>query len=131
MAATQQVKSKLEAFLADKKIDTRRLLATSKTLENLQPEDRAVKLKRLQARKKEGSEKVEAPKGRSGRPISQRTLNAVFGGMLVSGPAKTRILRAVNYLLEKKKAEPTDLKTLFGNNPAGSKSAKKEEKTEE
>lgn len=128
MAEAQQKKSQLEAFLADKKIDTRRLIATSKTLENLQPEDRAVKLKRSQARKKEGSEKVEAPKGRSGRPVSQRTLNAVFGGHVISGPAKTRILRAVNFLLEKKKGEPTDLKTLFGNNPP---KAKKEEKTEE
>jgi len=106
-------KSKLAAFLADKKIDARRLIATSKRLENLQPEDRAVKLKRLQARKKEGSEKVEAPKGRSGRPVSQRTLDAAFTGGVVSGPAKTRILRAVNAVLAAKKAEPTDLRSLF------------------
>lgn len=127
MAEAQQNKSKLEAFLADKKIDTRRLLATSKRLENLHPEDRAVKLKKLQARKKEGSEKVEAPKGRSGRPVSQRTLDAAFSGGVVSGPAKTRILRAVNFLLEKKKAEPTDLKSLFAANPNPKPKAEKAE----
>lgn len=115
--AEAQNQSKLAAFLADKKIDTRRLLSTSKRLENLQPADRAVKLKKAQARAKEGSEKVEAPKGRSGRPISQRTLDAVFAGGPVSGPAKTRILRAVNFLLEQKKAPATDLNSLFEKNP--------------
>lgn len=106
-------KSKLEAFLADKKIDTRRLLATSKRLENLRPEDRATRLAKAKARKTEGGEKVEAPKGRSGRPVSQRQIEIAFAGGSVAGPAKTRILRAVNHLLEQKKAEPVDLRALF------------------
>lgn len=105
-------KSKLEAFLAEKKIDARRLLATSKRLENLRPEDRATRLAKAQARKTEGAEKVTG-KTRSGRPLSQRVIDVAFAGGSVAGPAKTRILRAVNHLLEQKKAEPVDLRALF------------------
>ena len=34
-------------------------------------------------------------------------------GGTVSGPTKTRILKAVNHLLEQKKQEKVDLKALF------------------
>jgi hypothetical protein len=40
--------------------------------------------------------------------VSQAT-----AGKPVSGPAKTRLLRAVNRLLEQKKQAAVDLKTLF------------------
>lgn len=106
-------KTKLEAFLTEKKIDSRRLLATSKRLETLRPEDRATRLKKAQARRTEGAPKVEAPKGRSGRPVSPRALSAAFAGQPVTGPVKTRILNAVNHLLAQKKAEAVDLRALF------------------
>jgi hypothetical protein len=36
-----------------------------------------------------------------------------LGGQAISGPTKQRILRAVNYLLEQKKKDKVDLRTLF------------------
>ena len=59
----------------------------------------------------EGAEKPGKP--RSGRPATSRALAAAAAGKTVSGPTKTRLLRAVNVLLEQKKKSATDLKTLF------------------
>ena len=89
--------SKLETFLNENKIDTRRLLATSRQIERLRPEDRAIKLKQSQARKSEDGKKPEGlDKPRSGRPVTERGLRTALAGESVSGPQKTRILRAVN-----------------------------------
>lgn len=108
--------SKFAQFLADNKIDPRRIAAASKKLEGLQPEDRAKRLARRNAKKSEtkpaeGAEKPTKP--RSGRPATGRALAAASAGKPVSGPTKTRLLRAVNYLLEQKKKSVTDLKSLF------------------
>ncbi len=40
-------------------------------------------------------------------------MTAALAGAPVSGPTKTRILRAVNHLLEQKKQDKVDLKALF------------------
>jgi hypothetical protein len=40
-------------------------------------------------------------------------LNNVLAGKPVAGPAKTRLLRAVNYILAQKKKDPVDLRALF------------------
>ena len=63
---------------------------------------------------KEG-DKAETGKPRSGRPVTPRALSAAMkgGATAVSGPTKQRILRAVNYLLEQKKKDKVELKTLF------------------
>jgi hypothetical protein len=108
--------SKFAQFLTDNKIDPRRVAAASFKLERLRPEDRAKRLARRNAKKSdakpaEGAEKPAKP--RSGRPATGRLLNAAQAGKPVSGPAKTRLLRAVNHVLEQKKKSPTDLKTLF------------------
>jgi hypothetical protein len=108
--------SKFAQFLADNKIDPRRVAAASKKLEGLRPEDRAKRLARRNAKKSEtkpaeGAEKPGKP--RSGRPATGRALSAANAGKPVSGPTKTRLLRAVNYLLEQKKKTVTDLKSLF------------------
>ena len=113
--------SKLSTFLASKKIDPRRVLIASRKLEALRPEDRA--LRHARKNKKEGAADAgggddkkapEAPrKPRSGRPVTHRALDAALHGKKISGPAKTRLLRAVNHLLEQKKADKVDLKTLF------------------
>ena len=109
--------TKIEAFLKDKKIDPRRVLAASAELERLRPEDRALRLARRLARKSEDGGKKkegEAPKKpRSGRPVTPRALTAALTGKEVAGPAKTRILRAVNHVLAAKKQEPVDLRALF------------------
>jgi len=102
--------TKLQKFLTSKKLDARRLLAASYKLERLTLADRAIKAKK--GNKAEGAEKV-TDKPRSGRPVTQRALNDLFAGKTISGPTKQRILRAVNALLESKKQEKVDLKTLF------------------
>lgn len=115
--------SKLAQFLAAKKLDARRLLVASKKLEGLRPEDRMIKLQKRRPAAASGGEgggeggeaaKKEPPKKpRSGRPVTWRALAAAMKGAPLSGPTKTRILRAVNHLLEQKKGEKVDLKTLF------------------
>src|SRR4051794_9969966 len=95
--------SKFAQFLTANKIDPRRVAAASRELERLRPEDRAKKLARRTAKKSETkpAEGAENPaKPRSGRPATSRLLDAAAAGKAVSGPAKTRLLRAVNHLLE-------------------------------
>lgn len=110
-------KSKLADFLSAKKIDWRRLVAASRRLERLRPEDRAIRLAKRHARagaaEGGGEEKKESPKPRSGRPVTHRAIHAALHGKVVSGPTKTRILRALNAILEQKKAEKVDLKAVF------------------
>jgi len=112
--------SKFEQFLSDNKIDPRRLLAASKKLEQLRPEDRALRLARRRSKSGEAGSKPPAEgeqsapkKPRSGRPITGRLLSAATAGKPVTGPAKTRLLKAVNHVLEQKKKKPVDLKALF------------------
>lgn len=105
--------SKLQTFLTENKLNTKRLLAVSHTLETLRIEDRRLKLERRRSKKAEGGEKKEVAKPRSGRPVTQRALDAALAGTAVSGPTKQRILRAVNQLLEQKKKDKVELKTLF------------------
>jgi hypothetical protein len=105
--------SKLQTFLAQNKLNTKRLLAVSHTLETLQKEDRTLKLERRRNKKAEGGEKKEVAKPRSGRAVTPRSMEAALTGGTISGPTKQRILRAVNFLLEQKKKDKVDLKTLF------------------
>ena len=110
--------TKIEDFLKEKKIDPRRILAASSDLERFRLEDRGIRLLKAQARKSEDPVKKKeaaAKKGRSGRPVTQRALDAVFAGKQISGPQKTRILRAVNALLEQKKLEKVELAAIFEN----------------
>ena len=111
--------NKLTTFLDSNKLNPKRLLAVSHKLETLQRADRIIKLGKRQGKKaadagtaKEGDAK-ETGKPRSGRPVTPRALEAALGGKGVSGPTKQRILRAVNYLLEQKKKDKVELKTLF------------------
>jgi hypothetical protein len=103
--------SKLEQFLSDKKIDQRQLLSVSKDLESLRDEDRAIRLARR--KKGEGEEKKETKKPRSGKPITPVTLGKIFANKAVTGPTKTRVLRAVNTILERKKQPAVALADLF------------------
>jgi len=108
-------KSKFASFLASKKLDARRVLVASHDLEKLRPEDRAIKLAKRRAKGAEGGEGApkETRKPRSGRPVTQRAIDAALAGKPISGPTKTRLLKAINHLLEQKKAEKVDLKALF------------------
>lgn len=107
--------SKLEQFLTSKKIDRRQLLAVSKDIEGLRPEDRAIKLAKRKGKgegAKEGDKK-ETRKVRSGRPIGATALNKILADKDVSGPTRTRVLRAVNAILARKKQAEVALADLF------------------
>ena len=113
-AAPAATETKFGAFIAAKKLDGRRLILASSDLEKLRPEDRAIRLKRKN--RKEGEKKPEGDanvRPRSGRPVTPRALSAALTGKSMAGPMKTRILRAVNKLLEQKKQEPVTLDVLF------------------
>ena len=104
--------SKFQQFLADNKIDPRRVLVASRRLERLMPEDRLLRLQKRQGAKAEGGEKITT-KPRSGRPVTQRLLDRAVAGGPITGSAKTRLLRAVNRVLEQKKKAATELRSLF------------------
>ena len=107
--------TKFSQFIASKKLDTRRIVAASHALETLTLEDRRIKLAKRNG-KKEGADPSapkETRKPRSGRAVTPRALTAAMTGGTLSGPTKTRILRAVNHLLEQKKKDKVELKTLF------------------
>jgi hypothetical protein len=109
--------NKFVQFLQDNKIDPRRLIVASHQIEKLRPEDRKAKLaKRLAKGGKapaEGEAAKEAGKRRSGRPVTPRLLATVTAGKAVTGPAKTRLLRALNRVLEQKKKKAVELKSIF------------------
>jgi hypothetical protein len=116
MAKSETAKSsKFADFISTKKIDPRRILIASKKLEAFRPEDRAIRLAKRLARSSEGGEGApkETRKSRSGRPVTNRAIEAAIQGGAISGPTKTRILRAVNHILEQKKLDPVDLRALF------------------
>jgi hypothetical protein len=110
--------SKFQSFLEANGIDPRRILAVSREIEKLRPEDREIRLIRRQAKaseKKLEGEAAEkaAKKPRSGRPITERQLRDARAGKPLPGPAKTRLVRALNHLLGQKKKDPADLRALF------------------
>jgi hypothetical protein len=108
--------TKFSQFIAAKKLDKRRILAASHRIERLRPEDRIIKLNKRRARAAgDAADKAakETRKPRSGRPVTPRALDAAVQGTPISGPMKTRLLQAVNQLLEQKKQEKVDLHALF------------------
>lgn len=111
----KEMATKLDDFLKEKKIDPRRILAASAEMERLRPEDRAIKLAQRKARRSEDKKKegLAAKKPRSGRPLTQRAIDAAIQGKDISGPSKTRLLKAVNKILEQKKQDPVTLHALF------------------
>ncbi|MSP24564.1 MAG: hypothetical protein EXR75_05250 [Myxococcales bacterium] len=109
--------SKLENWLTENKIDPRRVVAASHIIERLTPADRAVKLKVRLARKKEQPKPVGLAKPHTGRPLSDASLGKALNGITVSGPTKSRVLRAVNRILEQRKKAPVLLRDLFDQPP--------------
>lgn len=104
--------SKLETFIAENKINRHQLLAVSRKLEALRPEDRALKLAKRKGAKEE-EKKTVAGKPRTGRPLTVVALDKIFAGKEVTGPTKTRVLRAINTILERRKQNKVELVALF------------------
>jgi len=123
--------SKIEDFLKEKKIDPRRLLVASTELERLRLEDRKLRLAKRSARKSEDAAKkkegLALKKPRSGRPVTQEAITAAFAGKTISGPQKTRILRALNHVLVAKKLEKIELAAIFEPTPRPKKKVVVEE----
>ncbi len=112
--------SKFAQFIQDNKIDPRRLLVVSKRIERLQPADRKVKFDKSRAKKSEApaaaaadGEKKAPTKPRSGRPVTPRLITAATEGKPVAGAAKTRLVRAVNRILEQRKKPAVDVRAIF------------------
>lgn len=108
--------SKLEDFLKQQKIDSRRLIGVSHELESLRPEDRSIRLAKREVRGGQASDAVKekaAQKGRGGRALSAPALQRALSGGKVSGPTKTRIVRAVNSVLTQRKKSEVALRDLF------------------
>src|SRR5687767_1154684 len=105
MATTES--SKFKDFLSEKKIDPRRIIAASTSLERLTREDRKIRLEKRQAKvdgaTPEKKAAAAAKKPRSGRPVTDRAMTAALSGKPISGPQKTGLLRALNHVLEQKK----------------------------
>ena len=111
--------NKLSAFLTKNKINEKRLIVASRQIERLRPEDRAIRLKQRQARKSEDGKKPEGlAKPRSGRTLTAPGIARALKGDRISSPMKTRILRAVNRILEQRKKDQVTLDTLFDLTPA-------------
>lgn len=119
--------SKLENWLTENKIDSRRVCAASHSIERLTPADRSVKLKYRLARKAEQAKPEGLTKPHTGRPLTMPTMGKALAGQFVSGPTKSRVLRAVNSILEQRKKAPVTLRDLFDQPPPKKKAAASEE----
>jgi hypothetical protein len=118
MTKTKENKTdtKFAGFITSKKLDPRRILIASRTIEANRPEDRLIRLKKRLSRAAgdaSGTEVKETRKPRSGRPVTDRAMEAALTGGKLSGPTKTRLVRAINHLLEQKKQAQITLRELF------------------
>jgi hypothetical protein len=105
--------SKFAEFLTAQGIDPRQLIAASRQIERLRPEDRKVRLSRRLARSADSATTEKFAKTRSGHPITEHQVGQASIGGALPAPVKTRLLRAVNRVLELKKQPPVTLKSLF------------------
>lgn len=107
--------SKLASVLNESKIDPIRLVAASHDLESLRFEDKQIKREKKAAAGKDddAAKAARGKKPRSGRPVTERLVSDVLAGKAVSGPAKNRLLRAVNAVRAQKKLAAVELKQLF------------------
>ncbi len=108
--------SKISDFITKEKIDPRRVLSASKTIEGLRPKDRAIRLARGRVRKGKPSEaetELAAQEARSGKAVTKPLFDRVLSGETVSSKARGRVLRAINHILVSKKKDAVKLEDLF------------------
>jgi hypothetical protein len=108
--------SKLSDFLEKEKIDPRRLVAASKRIEGLRPEDRTVRLARRRVRKGDGSDADKEQAGtpvRSGRAVTPPTVDRAVAGKDLPPKAKQRIVRAINHIRSQRKQAEVSKADLF------------------
>ena len=107
-------------FLDEKGVSTDRLLQVSRRLESVRSEDRDLMLQRAQLRRgKAGTSYAEAnlAKPRSGRPLRPGHVRAAMDDKPVTAPVRSKMVRAMNLLLEKKGQGKVSAPQLFGKVP--------------
>ena len=114
-ALLDKAESKFAGYLKENKIDPVRVVYASSQIEALTPADRRIKLAKRQARGKEddSAKAARSVKPRSGRPVTRQLIERAISGSAITGPQKTRILRAVNYIADQKKLSQAELTNLF------------------
>ncbi|GAB4211951.1 MAG: hypothetical protein OHK0013_34150 [Sandaracinaceae bacterium] len=107
--------SKLSDALKNHKIDARRVVLASKALERRTAADHALVAKKaaMKAGKIEKDETVLKSKPRSGRPVTLPQIEKALRGETVSGPTKTRVVRAVNAILAARNKPEVGFRDLF------------------
>jgi len=107
-------------FIREKGLDAEQILRVSRRLESLTDEDRELMRKRAVKRRTaagQSYEEANIAKPRSGRPLRPGHLEAAMNDEPVPGPVRTKLVRAINAILEKKGQEPVRAPQLFGNVP--------------
>ncbi len=107
--------SKLSEYLKNNKIDARRVVGASRSIERQTAEDRTLVSKKaaIKAGKMEKDEAITKAKPRSGRRVTQPAIDRALAGTTVAGPTKTRIVRAVNAILVARKKPEATFRDLF------------------
>ena len=107
--------SKLSEYLKNNKIDARRVVGASRSIERQTAEDRTLISKKaaIKAGKMEKDEAITKAKPRSGRRVTQPAIDRALAGTTVAGPTKTRIVRAVNAILVARKKPEATFRDLF------------------
>ncbi|MBW2463499.1 MAG: hypothetical protein JRH11_17745 [Deltaproteobacteria bacterium] len=108
--------SKLNEYLAKAKISSKQVLAASKRVEGLKNEDRAIRLARKQVaggKPTDAQKELATQKVRSGRKVSNATLEKALAGGTISKQAKKRVARAVSAVLTQKKKGEAAVADLF------------------
>jgi hypothetical protein len=113
-------------FLRDKKIPEAQLIGVSNELERLRPEDRELLLKRQAARtaeKKYDEEKIGKP--RRGRGVTTQSIARALADQPLARKVRSKLLVAVNTVLERRKQEKVRTEQLFGKVGVAKRSPKK------
>jgi hypothetical protein len=115
VAVLSDTESKFAGWCKTNSVDPQRVLVASTRVERLRSEDRSIRLAKRQARGKEdeAAKAARSKKPRSGRPVTDRLLTSALRGASLTGPQKTRLLRAVSYLVTQKKLAAVTLDSLF------------------
>ena len=77
---------------------------------------RAIRFAKIRTKKSSATDaqkELAKSKGTSGKPVTTPLLNRALEGKAIPGAGKTRILRAVNRVLEQKKQSAAQIKDLF------------------
>ncbi len=108
-------------FVSQSGLDANKILRASERLERVRDEDRELMRRRAEKRRRNaGQSYADAglAKPRSGRPLRPGHVAAVMADRPVPGPVRTKVVRAVNALLQKKGGEAVTAPKLFGSVPS-------------